>query len=197
MKAGLPVQSQTQISQIIAQSIASIVKPPEGPKEAVEPEPPAADVAEAESKPLGACPSCGMELAQFRNTGLLGCPECYRAFESVLAPLIERAHEGSTHHTGKSPRMGTTVCGVAGASVASGGAGASGGNEKMLKAFRAERGKRLEVLKRQLAESVSGEQYEKAARLRDEITRIEREVQAMDTTALSSPGPAENAGEQA
>ena len=50
------------------------------------------------------CASCGISFGQFRQSGTLGCPDCYDAFEKQLAPLIERAQNGATHHRGKSPR---------------------------------------------------------------------------------------------
>ena len=51
-----------------------------------------------------ACGACGTTFAKFRQTGLLGCAQCYFAFEDRLAPLIERAHEGASQHVGKTPR---------------------------------------------------------------------------------------------
>src|SRR4029453_13321390 len=57
-----------------------------------------------------ACTGCGLTFAQFRQTGRVGCAECYNAFEAELAPLIERAQNGGTHHTGKTPRRaGTSI----------------------------------------------------------------------------------------
>ena len=50
-----------------------------------------------------ACPTCGFTLAQFRKEGVLGCPGDYEVFEDVLAPLIEKAHDGRTTHCGKVP----------------------------------------------------------------------------------------------
>lgn len=94
-----------------------------------------------------ACQSCGLRFAQFRERGLLGCPDCYKAFENELSPLIERAHEGGTHHTGKVPRR----------------AGVS-----------EDRMQRLVALRQQLREAVQAEEYEKAATLRDELARFER-----------------------
>ncbi|MGH7701772.1 MAG: UvrB/UvrC motif-containing protein [Gemmatimonadales bacterium] len=46
------------------------------------------------------CPRCGGTLANFRDTGRLGCPECYRAFEGSLRELLRRLH-GSTRHLGE------------------------------------------------------------------------------------------------
>ena len=91
-----------------------------------------------------ACKSCGLAYAEFKQKGLLGCPECYKAFESQLAPLIERAHQGSTHHVGKTPHRGEPD-----------------------DAHR----ERLALLRKQLTEAIAAEQYERAALLRDELTR--------------------------
>lgn len=92
------------------------------------------------------CPKCQMSLAEFRNTGLLGCPHDYETFEQALVPIIERSHEGGTRHVGKSPRR----LGVP-------------------RDFQAE----LARLRRSLASAVENEDYETAARLRDQINTIE------------------------
>jgi protein arginine kinase activator len=46
------------------------------------------------------CPRCGGSLQDFRESGRLGCPECYRSFETPLRDLLRRLH-GSTHHVGE------------------------------------------------------------------------------------------------
>lgn len=93
-----------------------------------------------------ACVSCGMTFAEFRETSVLGCPQCYSTFENQLAPLLERAHEGATHHVGKVPRRA--------------GAGQM-------------RQQRLLRLHKQLDDAVESENYEMAARLRDEIRKFQ------------------------
>lgn len=45
------------------------------------------------------CPACGATLRDFRETGRVGCGECYLAFDAPLRELLRRLH-GSTHHTG-------------------------------------------------------------------------------------------------
>ncbi|HEY8503078.1 MAG TPA: hypothetical protein VIL46_00750, partial [Gemmataceae bacterium] len=49
------------------------------------------------------CEVCGLKFAEFRNTGRLGCPHDYSAFQAELTPLLESIH-GSTRHSGKAPR---------------------------------------------------------------------------------------------
>jgi protein arginine kinase activator len=47
-----------------------------------------------------ACPRCGASFQDFRESGRLGCPECYQSFEAPLRDLLRRLH-GSTHHMGE------------------------------------------------------------------------------------------------
>jgi protein arginine kinase activator len=46
------------------------------------------------------CGRCGGTFQDFRESGRLGCPECYRAFEMPLRELLRRL-QGSTHHVGE------------------------------------------------------------------------------------------------
>jgi protein arginine kinase activator len=46
------------------------------------------------------CPGCGASFANFRETGRLGCAECWTAFEAPLRDLVRRLH-GSTVHVGE------------------------------------------------------------------------------------------------
>lgn len=46
------------------------------------------------------CTRCGASLQDFRESGRLGCSECYRSFEVPLRDLLRRLH-GSTHHVGE------------------------------------------------------------------------------------------------
>lgn len=112
-----------------------------------------------------ACPACGTPYAEFRQSGLLGCTECYRTFEQPLGPLLERAHEGGSHHVGKVPKR---------ALAGDQGPGATdvlGGSEQ--------RAGKVASLRKQLEEAVRAEQYERAATLRDELQRV---------TELARPG---------
>lgn len=90
----------------------------------------------------GACPGCGLTIVEFRQTGVLGCPSCYDAFQPDLGTLIERAQAGATHHVGRSP------------------ARALAGTDRIL---------RRQRLVQELDAAVAAEQYERAARLRDRL----------------------------
>lgn len=93
-----------------------------------------------------ACPKCGITFKEFRLKGQLGCPHDYDAFRSLLAPLIERAHDGATHHVGKIPSTADSAV------------------HKQSGLFK---------LRRDLEEALEREDYESAARLRDEIRGLE------------------------
>ncbi|MDX2131210.1 MAG: UvrB/UvrC motif-containing protein [Planctomycetota bacterium] len=103
-----------------------------------------------------ACPSCRTTFGEFKQHGMLGCAACYAAFEAQLGPLIERAHEGAARHVGKKPRR------------------ASDGSEDAdrAQAELAERARRLARIRAELEDAVKEEQYERAARLRDELRRL-------------------------
>jgi protein arginine kinase activator len=94
------------------------------------------------------CELCGTTFVEFRNNGLLGCPNDYDVFEEALLPLLERAHgEGATHHVGKAP---------------------SGRTEES-----DTRQRDLQLLRRQLNEAVESEDYEAAAEIRDKIKTLD------------------------
>lgn len=124
---------------------------------------------------IKACASCGLHFAEFRSSSILGCPDCYQAFEPALTPLLERTHEGGTRHVGKTPRRLSAV------PTADPGAKRRGSEQS------AERAEKLRILNRQLEDAVRSEQYERAAALRDEIRRV----------AEHGDTPAGDGGEQA
>lgn len=92
-----------------------------------------------------ACEGCGLTYRQFTRTGLLGCGRCYAMFGDRLESLLRRLH-GASRHVGKAPlRRGGSI-----------------GLERHIQAMR-----------RSLLEAVAAEEYERAARLRDEIREAE------------------------
>ncbi|UCG46797.1 MAG: UvrB/UvrC motif-containing protein [Phycisphaerales bacterium] len=92
------------------------------------------------------CPNCGFTLDQFRKEGVLGCPHDYEVFEKSLLPLIEKAQDGKTAHCGKLPSKTPRD---------------------------ARRQIELLDLRRRLETAVSNEDYELAAKLRDQINQME------------------------
>ena len=122
-----------------------------------------------------ACIGCGLSFSGFKKSGLLGCPSCYQTFEDRIGPMIERAHEGGCSHIGKVPKR--ALCESKTANDTS-------RIESILGDIR-QREERLEALRGRLAKSIHDEEYEQAAMLRDELTR------------LTSLAPSQGASQQA
>lgn len=55
------------------------------------------------AKPQLTCGGCGLTYAEFERTGKLGCAQCYRDFSEQLGPLLQRIH-GKTQHAGRTPK---------------------------------------------------------------------------------------------
>jgi protein arginine kinase activator len=90
------------------------------------------------------CGRCGFSQADFKKSGRLGCPECYRTFAEGLGGLLKSMHKG-TRHVGKSPEA--------------------------LRQSR-ESVDRMKTLQKKLARAIEDENYESAAALRDEIKTL-------------------------
>lgn len=93
-----------------------------------------------------ACSGCGMTLAGFKEIGRLGCPQCYDTFNKSLVPLIGNIHK-STKHIGKIPATAKEAMGA----VA-----------------------KIRELELKLQDAVKREEFELAAKLRDEIRKLEK-----------------------
>jgi protein arginine kinase activator len=93
------------------------------------------------------CPRCGLLYSAFKETGRLGCAECYEAFQFQLRPLLRRIH-GDTRHKGKTPERD--------------GVGTS-------------RSRQIQRMFDELQRAVEREEFERAAELRDQIRKIENE----------------------
>jgi protein arginine kinase activator len=109
------------------------------------------NTAQSETDRMGRveCPSCGFVWSNFKKVGRFGCPDCYKAFEKQLIPLLRQLH-GSTRHEGKTPKaLGPKA------------------------ALRQE----LIDLQEQLSEAVANERFEEAAEIRDRIRELESKVE--------------------
>jgi protein arginine kinase activator len=91
------------------------------------------------------CSTCGLSFAEFKRKGRLGCPACYESFGEKLEALVRRLH-GAVQHVGRGTRGGVKQAQV-----------------KM----------NAERLRRELDHAIKSEDYERAARLRDELNKAE------------------------
>ncbi len=90
------------------------------------------------------CPRCGAGLADFREAGRLGCAECWEVFAGPLTDLVRRLH-GATRHVGERYRAPGVVEEGEVPSVA------------------------VDRLRAELRDAVAAEDFERAARLRDQL----------------------------
>lgn len=87
------------------------------------------------------CPRCGETYAEFQKSGMLGCAECYRAFRGELTPLITRV-QGRSQHAGRRPPVS---------------------EEEQARLSL------MDELRARMEAAVAEENFEEAARLRDEL----------------------------
>jgi protein arginine kinase activator len=93
------------------------------------------------------CPVCQITFLEFRNSGRLGCPFDYEVFRDEIMPLLESIH-GETRHSGKVPKRAPR---------------------------NTQQQTTLIQLRNELKRAVAAEDYEAAARLRDQIKSIEQD----------------------
>lgn len=103
------------------------------------------------------CEKCGSTWRDIAREGKVGCANCYRVFYDRLAPSLQRIH-GKIRHTGK-------TSGSAQAQPAEA--------EKSPQALRQEQ---IEALQKQMQEAVASQDFEQAARLRDEIKALQAQA---------------------
>ena len=94
------------------------------------------------------CPDCGQTFADFERTRRLGCPRCYQTFMGDMTRLLQDWHGGQGHR-GKMPR--------------------NFGRRIDLR-------RRIVGVKESIHLAVGEERFEDAARLRDEMKDLEREL---------------------
>jgi len=91
------------------------------------------------------CPACGFAQADFKKSGRLGCSDCYATFAEPLEGMLKQMHKG-TQHVGKVP-----------------------------KALRAQLdfSRKHDTLATRLQKAIESENYEEAARLRDQMKELD------------------------
>ena len=93
------------------------------------------------------CTVCGFSQQDFKKTGRLGCASCYETFADGLQGLLKGMHKG-TSHVGKVPsRLRRNI----------------------------EREQEMKTLQRDLRRAVAEENYEGAAKIRDQLKHLEVE----------------------
>jgi protein arginine kinase activator len=91
------------------------------------------------------CGTCGLPFRKYKKSLFLGCPDCYESFGKHVVADLRKFH-GSTLHRGKVPeRLRRTV----------------------------ERRRDIEGLRRRMNQAIEHEEFELAARLRDQIRELQ------------------------
>jgi protein arginine kinase activator len=101
------------------------------------------------------CATCGMTQEDFKKTGRLGCADCWDTFAEGLATLLKAMHR-SDRHVGKVPGKAAHTIVIS---------------------------EKIKELAGELQKAVRDEQYEQAARLRDEIRGLETKLKTAGVAA--------------
>lgn len=94
------------------------------------------------------CSGCGISYNAFKESGRMGCASCYDSFSDELFPLLMKVQK-DIRHSGKVPHQGNVKL-----------------NMK----------RDILDLRKQLKNTVDQENFEEAARLRDQIRDLERSL---------------------
>ncbi|MBP3645161.1 MAG: UvrB/UvrC motif-containing protein [Clostridia bacterium] len=105
-----------------------------------------------ETAPSPACSGCGLTYAEFEHSGRLGCAQCYRDFSEQLRPLLQRVH-GRAQHAGRKPAAFTPD------------------PKALLDA-------QIMELRQKMDEAVAVENFEDAAKYRDELRALTESKEA-------------------
>lgn len=93
------------------------------------------------------CPVCKTRLSEVLNTGRFGCGDCYEAFGAYTKNILNNIHSSTTHKGKISAEAEEAVFAK----------------------------KKILTLKKELENAVLKQEFEEAARLRDEIKKLEEE----------------------
>ena len=94
------------------------------------------------------CPHCGFTQADFKKAGRFGCADCYGTFAEALEGLLKSMHKG-IKHVGKVPSTLQQTRDLA---------------------------DKIKSLQKKLDKAVSDEDFEGAARARDEIKAVKEQI---------------------
>jgi len=107
------------------------------------------------------CDKCGWSFDDFIDNGKFGCPSCYDTFEERIDPILKRL-QGSNRYIGRGTKN------------------ANPENELKIddtnKKAKTEEKKenKIDSLKERLKQMIKEEKYEEAAKIRDEIKKLEK-----------------------
>lgn len=101
------------------------------------------------------CECCGATFSDIAQSGRVGCSECYTVFKNELMPSLNRLH-GKAIHIGNTPALQKA-------------------EQETEQKYEQTAKEKIQNLKNQLAEAIKAEEFETAAKLRDDIRALEGE----------------------
>lgn len=115
------------------------------------------------------CNHCGYTFEDIVNSGKLGCANCYDVFEERLNPIMKRL-QGANHHVGRVGKIIDNKIEEKMKNQTNPSKETSNQKEKSKKEIQ------LEKCQEELKQAIKEERYEEAAKIRDEIKKIEKEA---------------------
>ena len=115
----------------------------------------AAEEIKGDAVPGLKCATCGLTQEDFKKTGRLGCAQCWETFEQGLGSLLKAMHK-SDHHVGKVPSKAAHTVAIT---------------------------EQIKTLNTALQKAVSAENYEEAARIRDQVRALESKLKITSVPA--------------
>ena len=120
------------------------------------------------------CDSCGMTFENFMNTGKFGCSNCYDAFESKIDSILKNIH-GANRHVGRLGKIEPAF------ELESSDVDIINSSKKYSTDKKDEniqdkdkKANEVEELEQELKKAIKEERYEDAAKIRDELKKIEK-----------------------
>lgn len=116
------------------------------------------------------CNNCGYTFEDIANTGKLGCENCYDVFEEKLDPIIRKI-QGANHHVG---RIGKMIDKKIDKKLNESQETKTDFSNKKESNKEDENKTKIEKLQIELKQAIKEERYEDAAKIRDEIKKLEK-----------------------
>lgn len=120
------------------------------------------------------CDKCGMTFEDFANTGEFGCGNCYITFADRISPVLKNLH-GSSRHIGREYREAIDELEYNKNKFETSQKNSKVNNKESGKSNKKEKSQqeiKLEKLQKDLQKAIKDERYEDAAKIRDEIKKI-------------------------